>query len=140
MPNELVKDFPCKKVLNMDFIRNTVGRQLSELQLSEHVGQPNATRSHTHHNLIKFFKFFYLFIYFFAVLMITLEFLAMATAAVKKRKRIVLIIEDKLEMCRLVKQGKTLANLATLFNIAKTILILASWLTNQRNTALSNSS
>ena len=42
--------------------------------------------------------------------MITLEFLAMATAAVKKRKRIVLIIEDKLEMCRLVKQGKTLAN------------------------------
>ena len=73
--------------------------------------------------------------------MITLEFLAMATAAVKKRKRIVLIIEDKLEMCRLVKQGKTLANLATLFNnIAKTILTLASWLTNQRNTALSSSS
>ena len=72
--------------------------------------------------------------------MITLEFLAMATAAVKKRKRIVLIIEDKLEMCRLVK-GKTLANLATLFNnIVKTILTLASWLTNQRNTALSSSS
>ena len=55
----------------------------------------------------------------------------MATAAVKKRKRIVLIIEDKLEMCRLVKQGKTLA---------KTILTLASWLTNQRNTALFSSS
>ena len=72
--------------------------------------------------------------------MITLEFLAMATAAVKKRKRIVLIIEDKLEMCRLVKQGKTLANVATLFNIAKTILTFASWLTNQRNTALSSSS
>ena len=48
----------------------------------------------------------------------------MATAAVKKRKRIVLIMEDKLEMCRLVKQGKTLANLATLFNIAKTFLPL----------------
>ena len=46
----------------------------------------------------------------------------MDTAAVKKRKRIVLIIEDKFEMCRLVKQGKTLANVATLFNIAKTIL------------------
>ena len=46
----------------------TVGRQLSELQLSEHVGQPNAMRSHTHHNLINFFCFF------FAVLMITLEF------------------------------------------------------------------
>ena len=69
--------------------------------------------------------------------MITFEFLAMATAAVKKRKRIVLIIEDKLEICRLVKQGETLANLATLF---KTILTLASWLTNQRNTALSSSS
>ena len=54
--------------------------------------------------------------------MITLEFLAMATAVVKKRKRIVLIIEDKLEMCRLVKQRKTLANVATLLNIAKTIL------------------
>ena len=40
-------------------------------------------------------------------------------------------------MCRLVKQGKTLANVASLFNIAKTILTLASWLTNQRNTALS---
>ena len=64
----------------------------------------------------------------------------MATAAVKKRKRIVLIIEDKLEMCRLVKQGKTLDNLATLFNIPKIILTLASWLTNQRNTALSSSS
>ena len=64
----------------------------------------------------------------------------MATAAVQKRKRIVLIIEDKLEMCRLVKQGKTLANLAALFNIAKTILTLASWETNQRNTALSSSS
>ena len=48
----------------------------------------------------------------------------MATAAVKKRKRIVLTIEDKLEMCRLVKQEKTLANVATLFNIAKTILPL----------------
>ena len=70
--------------------------------------------------------------------MITLKFLAMATAAVKKRKRIVLIIEDNLEMCRLVKQGKTLANVATLFNIAKTIL--TSWLTNQRSTALSSSS
>ena len=45
-----------------------------------------------------------------------------------------------MEMCRLVKQGKTLANVATLFNIAKTILTLASWLTNQRNTALSSSS
>ena len=55
----------------------------------------------------------------------------MATAAVKKRKRILLTIEDKLEMCRLVKQGKTLANVATLSNIAKTILTLASWLTNQ---------
>ena len=51
----------------------------------------------------------------------------MATTAVKKRKRIVLTIEDKLEMCRLVKQGKTLADVATLFNIAKTILTLASW-------------
>ena len=50
----------------------------------------------------------------------------MATAAVKKRKRILLTIEDKLEMCRLVKQGKTLANVATLSNIAKTILTLAS--------------
>ena len=109
--------------------RHTVGRQLSELQLSEHVGQPDATRSHTHHNF-----------FFCAVLMITFEFLAMATAAVKKRKRIVWIIEDKLEMCRLVKQGKTLANVATLFNIAKTILTLASLLTNQRNTALSSSS
>ena len=66
--------------------------------------------------------------------------LAMATAAVKKRKRILLTIEDKLEMCRLVKQGKTLANVATLSNIAKTILTLASWLINQRNTALSSSS
>ena len=56
--------------------------------------------------------------------MITLEFLAMATAAVKKRKRIVLIIEDKLEMCRLVKQRKTLANVATLLNIAKQFLPL----------------
>ena len=64
----------------------------------------------------------------------------MATAAVKKRKRILLTIEDKLEMCRLVKQGKTLANVATLSNTAKTILTLASWLTNQRNTALSSSS
>ena len=64
----------------------------------------------------------------------------MATAAVKKRKRIVLITEDKLDMCRLVKQGKTLVNVATLFNIAKTILTLVSWLTNQRNTALSSSS
>ena len=36
----------------------------------------------------------------------------MTTAAVKKRKRIVLV-------CRLVKQGKTLANVATLFNIGK---------------------
>ena len=36
----------------------------------------------------------------------------MATAAVKKRKRILLTIEDKLEMCRLVKQGETLANVA----------------------------
>ena len=47
--------------------------------------------------------------------MITLKFaaeLAMTTAAVKKRKRIVLV-------CRLVKQGKTLANVATLFNIGK---------------------
>ena len=60
----------------------------------------------------------------------------MATAAVKKRKR---IVEDKFEMCRLVKQGKTLANVATLFSIAKTILTFASWLTNQRNTALSSS-
>ena len=64
----------------------------------------------------------------------------MDTAAVKKRKRILLTIEDKLEMCRLVKQGKTLANVATLSNIAKTILTLASWLTNQRSTALSSSS
>ena len=64
----------------------------------------------------------------------------MATAAVKKRKRILLTIEDNLEMCRLVKQGKTLANVATLSNIAKTILTLASWFTNQRNTALSSSS
>ena len=64
----------------------------------------------------------------------------MATAAVKKRKRILLTIEDKLKMCRLVKQGKTLANVATLSNIAKTILTLASWLTNQRNTALFSSS
>ena len=45
--------------------------------------------------------------------------LAMATAAVKKRKRIVLTIEDKLEICKLVKQGKTLANVAALFNIGK---------------------
>ena len=36
----------------------------------------------------------------------------MTTAAVKKRKRVVLV-------CRLVKQGKTLANVATLFNIGK---------------------
>ena len=36
----------------------------------------------------------------------------MTTATVKKRKRIVLV-------CRLVKQGKTLANVATLFNIGK---------------------
>ena len=36
----------------------------------------------------------------------------MTTAAVKKRKIIVLV-------CRLVKQGKTLANVATLFNIGK---------------------
>ena len=64
----------------------------------------------------------------------------MATAAVKKRKTILLTIEDKLEMCRLVKQGKTLANVATLSNIGKTILTLASWFTNQRNTALSSSS
>ena len=45
--------------------------------------------------------------------------LAMATAAVKKRKRIVLTIEDKLEICKLVKQGEILANLAALFNIGK---------------------
>ena len=45
--------------------------------------------------------------------------LAMATAAVKKKKRIVLTIEDKLEICKLVKQGKTLANVAALFNIGK---------------------
>ena len=45
--------------------------------------------------------------------------LAMATAAVKKRKRIVLTIEDKLEICKFVKQGKTLANVAALFNIGK---------------------
>ena len=64
----------------------------------------------------------------------------MATAAVKKRKRILLTIEDNLEMCRLVKQGKTLANVATLSNIAKTIFTLVSWFTNQRNTALSSSS
>ena len=42
----------------------------------------------------------------------------MATAAVKKRKRILLTIEDKLEMCRLVKQGKTLANVETLSNMS----------------------
>ena len=36
----------------------------------------------------------------------------MTTAAVKKRKRIFLV-------CRLVKQGKTLATVATLFNIGK---------------------
>ena len=36
----------------------------------------------------------------------------MTTATVKKRKRIILV-------CRLVKQGKTLANVATLFNIGK---------------------
>ena len=41
--------------------------------------------------------------------------LAMATAAVKKRKRIVLTIEGKLEICKLVKQGETLVNVAALF-------------------------
>ena len=45
--------------------------------------------------------------------------LAMATAAVKIRKRIVLTIDNKLEICKLVNQGKTLANVATLFNIGK---------------------
>ena len=57
-------------VLSLNFLSiyiYTVGRQLSELQLSEHASQPNATRSHTHHNLIIIF-------FFFAVLMITLEF------------------------------------------------------------------
>ena len=43
--------------------------------------------------------------------------LGMATAAVKKRKRIVLTTEDKLEICKLVKQGKTLANVAALLTL-----------------------
>ena len=42
----------------------------------------------------------------------------MATAAVKKRKRIVLTIEYKLEICKL----KTLANVAALFNIGKSTI------------------
>lgn len=46
----------------------------------------------------------------------------MATATVKKRKRVVMTIEEKLKICLLVNSGRSLTNVAAEFNEEKSII------------------
>ena len=47
-----------------------------------------------------------------------------SAASGKKRKRVVLTIEDKLKICDLVKNGRSLTNLAAEFNVGKSTVYL----------------
>ena len=48
-----------------------------------------------------------------------------SAASGKKRKRVVLIIEDKLKICDLVKNGRSLTSVAAEFNVGKSTVHLS---------------